>query len=124
MTEPGEGNAFVSHEQIDSHISDLRAAIERVSTRYHDDATATLFMQTLLSQVTTVKLHFALMCTESQSRFFLSFRDFDELMQPYLRLNKEIRRSVTKEPKSLYETTPINGVYELISFHFAEEVEV
>ena len=108
---------------IDRHISDLRLAVESALSHHKDDPRAVLLMQALLSQVNTVRVHCDLMSEEAKSRFRLTEKEFNEILAPYLRLNKEIRKTVTKAPNSLYETGPINGVYELLSHHFQEEGE-
>lgn len=113
----------MSIANVDKHISALRFAIEGVLTKRKGDLRADLLMRALLSQVNTVESHFELMGTEAGHPLFLSVSEFDEIMQHYLQLNKAIRQSVIKEPNSLYETAPINGVYELLAKHFKENDE-
>ena len=111
------------NSDIAVHMSDLRAAVGRVLLRHSSDRRAMALQQALLSQIKTVEIHLTLMTLESNETFFLSLNEFNEIMKPYLSLNKEIRRTVTREPNSLYETQPINGVYELLSHHFREDGE-
>ncbi len=113
----------MSNNDIDKHISDLRLAVEETLSRHEHDPRAVLLMRALLSQVSTVQAHCELMSAEAENRFRLSEQEFNEIMEPYLRLNKAIRKTVTRAPNSLYETEPINGVYELLSHHFQEEGE-
>lgn len=108
---------------VDKHIIALRSAVERVLTKHKGDLRAELLMRALLSQVNTVESHCELMGAEAGNPLLLSVSEFDEIMQPYLQLNKEIRQSVVKVPHSLYETAPINGVYELLAKHFKEDGE-
>lgn len=113
----------MSIASVDKHIIALRSAVERVLTKRKGDLRAELLMRALLSQVNTVESHFELMDAEAGNCLHLSVSEFDEIMQPYLQLNKAIRQSVVKVPNSLYETAPINGVYELLAKHFKEDDE-
>lgn len=109
--------------EVDKHIWNLRAAVEDVFAHHKNDPRAILLMQTLLYQINIVKTHFDLMTAEEGGIFLLSEQEFKEIMAPYLSLNREIRRVVTRAPNSLYETGPINGVYEMLSHHFRENGE-
>ena len=81
-------------------------------------------MDLLMSQVNTLSVHLQLMNLEQADRFLLSEKEFSELMEPYLAINREIRKTIIRAPKSLYETESVNAIYDYLSSHFREPGEV
>ena len=111
------------NESIDQYIIELRSRIEAIFSRHKNDPNASALMELLLSQVNTLSVHLRLMDLEGTDPFLLSEGEFDELMEPYLMINREIRKTVVRPPQSLYETESINAIYEFLSWHFKEPGE-
>jgi len=117
------GNCLMSNETIDKSIAQLRSRIKAVFSQHKNDLRASLLMELLLSQVNTLSVHLRLIDLEQSDPFPLSEKEFSELMEPYLVINREIRKTIIKAPKSLYETESINAMYEFLSRHFKEPGE-
>jgi len=111
------------NEAISQSITELRLRIETVFSQHQDNFRASLLGQLLLSQVNTLEIHLHLIALEGPNPFLFSDEEFNELMEPYLKLNKEIRTTIIRAPNSLYETEPINGLYEFLSWHYRESGE-